>query len=191
MTTYEEYQLQRYEGASTLFGPWSLAASQQVYARLAQALVSGEKVEPGPTPEDLYERQSDFNISVVADSTPFGLKFGDIHQDVKPSYRLGETVEAVFWGAHPKNNFRVGNSFLEIQRLNHKKWETVRRDWDWDTAYHWKRSGLASSLITITWQIGADTKPGQYRIVHHGDSKSIWDEKISPYVGYSSTFTVR
>ena len=33
ITTYEEYQQQRYEGASTLYGPHTLAAYQQEFYR--------------------------------------------------------------------------------------------------------------------------------------------------------------
>jgi neutral ceramidase len=36
--TYEEYQLQRYEGASTLFGQWSLAVMQTTYDEIAARL---------------------------------------------------------------------------------------------------------------------------------------------------------
>ena len=37
-TTYEEYQLQRYEGASTLFGQWSLAVMQTAFDEVAGRL---------------------------------------------------------------------------------------------------------------------------------------------------------
>lgn len=48
-----EYQAQRYEGASTLFGPHTLAGYQQEYAKLAKALATGTSADPGPTPPDL------------------------------------------------------------------------------------------------------------------------------------------
>ncbi len=40
IATYEEYQVQRYEGASTIFGPHTLSAYQQLFAQLAQAIVT-------------------------------------------------------------------------------------------------------------------------------------------------------
>ncbi|RWS20358.1 neutral ceramidase-like protein, partial [Leptotrombidium deliense] len=40
VTTYEEYQAQRYEGASTIFGPHTLEAYKLQYQKLAKALVS-------------------------------------------------------------------------------------------------------------------------------------------------------
>eukprot|EP00064_Thunnus_orientalis_P019187 superscaffoldBa00004687_g19302 len=38
ITTYEEYQLQRYEGASTIYGPHTLSAYLQKYRGLARAI---------------------------------------------------------------------------------------------------------------------------------------------------------
>ena len=39
VTTYEEYQAQRYEGASTIFGPNSLQAYQNQYTSLIERLL--------------------------------------------------------------------------------------------------------------------------------------------------------
>jgi neutral ceramidase len=50
VTTIEEYGSQQYEGASTLFGPHTLAAYQQVAAGLAAAIVSGTAADAGPEP---------------------------------------------------------------------------------------------------------------------------------------------
>ncbi len=51
ITTREEYSSQQYEGASTLFGPHTLAAYQQVAARLARAISSGVSLPSGPAPD--------------------------------------------------------------------------------------------------------------------------------------------
>jgi neutral ceramidase len=50
ITTAEEYASQQYEGASTLFGPHTLEAYQQVAAGLASAMVQGLPSGPGPPP---------------------------------------------------------------------------------------------------------------------------------------------
>ncbi len=50
VTTREEYASQQYEGASTLFGPHTLEAYQQVAAGLATALANGAPSPPGPPP---------------------------------------------------------------------------------------------------------------------------------------------
>lgn len=67
----------------------------------------------------------------------------------------------------------------------------VLDDGDWETTYRWTRiNGLTgTSKATVTWAIGADTAPGTYRIVHHGDAKNLLG-KITPFTGASPTFTV-
>ena len=91
---------------------------------------------------------------------------------------------------NPKNNYRTQDSFLAVQRLEDGQWNTIRRDRDWDTEYHWQRSGIAYSLITIVWRIPSNMPAGQYRIVHYGDWMSAWSRAITPYTGASSVFTI-
>lgn len=50
IATPEEYIVQRYEGASTLYGPWTLNFYQQEYSNLAKKMVLGQRIEDGPTP---------------------------------------------------------------------------------------------------------------------------------------------
>ncbi len=191
VATSDEYQMQRYEAASTHFGPWELASLQQEYAKLAQALTDDKPVAKGPLPLDLTDViQVNLQPSVLLDDKPIGKKFGDIYQDVHAQYKPGEIAQAVFWGGHPKNDYHIQNTFLEVQHFVNGQWMTIRTDRDWDTEYHWQRNGVSFSLVTIVWRIPSDTPLGQYRIVQHGDWKSGWNEKIIPYTGYSSTFTV-
>jgi neutral ceramidase len=189
VATPEEYQLQRYEGASTLFGPYTLPALQQEFAKLAHAIVDNQSLPAGPTPLDLLPYQISLQPGVVFDDKPPFKNFGDIYRDVAPTYRAGDIAEVIFWGAHPKNNFRTQDSFLAIQRFENGQWLTILEDRDWETEYHWHRNAIAYSHITIAWRIARDTPPGKYRIVHYGDWKSLGG-KISPYAGFSSNFTV-
>ncbi|MFO7682731.1 MAG: neutral/alkaline non-lysosomal ceramidase N-terminal domain-containing protein [Chloroflexota bacterium] len=50
ITTKEEYDAQHYEGASTLFGPHTLAAYQQEFSKLAQSLINNTQMNSGPNP---------------------------------------------------------------------------------------------------------------------------------------------
>jgi neutral ceramidase len=190
VATREEYQLQRYEGASTHFGPWTEAALRHVFAGLTSALMNGLAVPAGQMPDDLSGVQLSFQTDVFFDDKPLWVQFGDVHQQVKPAYHPGEKVEVVFWGGHPKNNFRIQSTFLEVQRFENGQWKTIRTDNDWDTEYHWKRNGISYSLVTIIWRIPKDILPGKYRILHNGDKKSMWTYRISPYQGQSATFIV-
>ncbi|MGR3275331.1 neutral/alkaline non-lysosomal ceramidase N-terminal domain-containing protein [Acaryochloris marina NIES-2412] len=51
ITTLEEYQAQHYEGASTLYGPYTLMAYQQEFRKLALAMKRGQPVSPGAVPQ--------------------------------------------------------------------------------------------------------------------------------------------
>lgn len=191
VATNEEYHLQRYEAASTHFGPWQQAALQQEFVKLANAMRNNQSVKPGPTPLDLIDEQIiNLQTEVWFDDKPLTVNFGSLQQDVKSTYSPGETVEVVFWGGHPKNNLHTQNSFLEVQQLKNNEWITIRYDRDYDTEYHWNRNGLAYSLIKIVWRTARDTEKGTYRIVHHGDWKSGWSQEVESYTGYSSKFDI-
>jgi neutral ceramidase len=191
VATQEEYQLQRYEGASTHFGPWTAAALEQEFSKLGRALFAGELVAAGEVPIDLLDHQIDMQTGVWIDTAPLGKQFGDIDEDVKADYQPGETATIVFWGAHPKNNYRIQDTFLTVEKLmSDGQWKIIYNDNDWETAYHWERNGIASSRVTITWHIPMDSEKGQYRITHSGEAKSLLGN-ITSYKGISSVFNVR
>lgn len=190
VATNDEYQLQRYEAASTHFGPWTQAALTQQLAVVAKALANGETIDAGPTPPDLLGWQVNMRPGVIYDAPPNHKKMGDVETDVQAQYHPGDLITVSFWGGHPANNYRTQTGFLAVQQWQNGEWQTIRHDWDWDTEYHWQRSGLASSLITIVWRTDVNTAPGKYRIVHYGDAKEFWSQKVVPYIGYSSEFII-
>ncbi|QRK12117.1 neutral/alkaline ceramidase [Archangium violaceum] len=195
VATREEYALQDYEGASTHFGPWTLAALQQAFDSLAQALREGSSLPPGPRPRDLCQQQSQLRPGVLFDDKPLWKDFGDVLVDAHASYARGETVRVTFLGGHPKNEPHIQGSYLRVQRRAGPLWEDMAYDWDWETKYTWRRGyclpTLACSHVTIEWAIPQDARPGTYRIIHEGDWKSGWDGRVRPYRGTSSGFTVR
>ncbi|HEY3447202.1 MAG TPA: neutral/alkaline non-lysosomal ceramidase N-terminal domain-containing protein [Myxococcales bacterium] len=192
--TREEYALQHYEGASTQFGPWQLAAIQQEVDSLSEALASGTASPAGPTPRDLRNEQTTLQTGVLFDDKPLLKSFGSVYSNAAASYTRGQTASVTFWGAHPKNNLRTQGSFLQVQRKVGTSWTTVAQDWDWETKYSWARNScvptFACSHVTIQWAIPQTAAPGTYRIRHDGDWKSGWDGLIRPYTGTSREFTV-
>ncbi|GAB6094706.1 ceramidase CerN [Desulfatiferula olefinivorans] len=209
--TREEYALQHYEGASTHFGPHSLSAYQQRFAGIASDMATGVPSAPGPTPRDIRDRQILNTFKVVFDDTPLGKDFGDVETDAEPGYRRGDTVRVVFWGGHPRNDLRLQDTFLTVEAVTttticHDEMigcdtievcedqvtdaRPVARDWDPETVYHWQRSGVANSKVTISWTIPDNAAPGQYRIRHFGNWKSGWTGAVSPYEGASRVFAV-
>ncbi|WBQ04816.1 neutral/alkaline ceramidase [Kribbella sp. CA-293567] len=186
VTTPEEYQLQQYEGGSTLFGKYTLPAYQQEFAGLARALEAGTPVAAGTHPPKPATAELNLQTGVVFDSPPLFKSFGQVLTDAAPQYQRGATVAVSFVTGHPKNNLHRNGTFLEVQRQVGGQWQRVADDGDWDTRYQWARTGVADSKATITWKA---TEPGTYRILHHGDSKAL-NGTITPFTGMSRTFTV-
>jgi neutral ceramidase len=189
-TTREEYAAQHYEGASTHFGPWTLDALRQEFARLARAMAAGEPVPAGPAPRDLSRGQTTLQTGVVLDAPPLLGAFGAVAEDASPRYRPGETVHVAFWAAHPKNDLRTQGTFLEVQRRTASGWQTVARDGDWETRFRWERVLPAASKAIVEWSIPASAPLGTYRIVHAGVAKGL-NRQLSPYSGTSGRFEVR
>ncbi|NHJ48441.1 MAG: hypothetical protein FK733_11715 [Asgard group archaeon] len=190
-TTKEEYDQQHYEGAATLFGPNQLEAIQQEYRKIAEKIKDDEFVPPGLPFPKISSKIKKLRFRVRFDDDPAGKDYGDVLTQPSASYKCEEKVSVEFVGANPRNNLKIMDTFLEVQRYNNGTWETAYRDLDFETVFHWKRKGRAShSYITIEWNIPKNEKAGIYRIVYYGDSKNRWTRKITPFSGISNTFEV-
>jgi neutral ceramidase len=193
ITTEEEYGVQRYEGASTLYGQHTLNAyinSTLTYLPyLADDATSSPP--PGPTPPDNRERSISLITGVVYDGAGFGRSFGQVTKDVQPAYLIGLPVSATFVGANPRNNLRLEGTFAAVEKQNSDgTWTQIRTDEDWDLIYQWKRvNGLTgTSDVTITWVPGyKEPEEGKYRIRYYGDAKKVGGT-ITPFEGVSSVF---
>lgn len=89
-------QLQRYEGASTLFGPFTLPIYEKQYTKLANALVNGAKLERGPAPVDLRPDVVSLLPTVLYDTPVSRHSFGDCILQPPYSATWGQTVNAKF-----------------------------------------------------------------------------------------------
>jgi len=193
MTTKEEYDLQHYEGGSTHFGPWTLAAFQQVFNDLALSIPMGTTPTNGPTPRDLSNATLyNFATGVVHDQAPIFKSIGDIVTNANASYSKGDKVKVVFWTGHPRNDLRTESSFMFVQKYQNGNWVTVLTDNDWETKYKWKRiDGFwGTSQATLEWEIPNDTPSGTYRIRHEGERKVPGSGNIRSFSGNSRSFSV-
>lgn len=190
LTTKEEYSSQQYEGASTQFGPNTLFGYEQEFGKLASAMRNGSASPAGPTPADLTNNQATFQTGVVFDDVPLFKSFGSVVTQPSASYSSGATVNAVFWGGHPKNNMLIGSSFVDVEKQNGSTWTVVARDYDPSTTYRWQRDGVANSKINVSWKTSSFPS-GTYRIRHRGHWKSGWAGAISAYQGVTNNFTVQ
>lgn len=89
-------QLQRYEGASTLFGPYTLPIYLKQYAKLATALIDDVKLDRGPEPPNLRSEVLTLLPPVLYDTPLSRHKFGDCIQQPPYSATWGQTVNAKF-----------------------------------------------------------------------------------------------
>jgi neutral ceramidase len=200
-TTFEEYQEQRYEGGSTIFGPLQLNGYIQEFSRLAVAMAQHQTVDPGPMPDD-FSAKLGKGMQPKAELPPKNGAFGDVSVDVRASaYTAGEdVVEVMFVGGLPNNDMREGGTFLEVQRqATGGTWQTVAVDGDVETRFHVvpHKCGVLSSCkyhdTTVQWFPAAQTAPGTYRIVHYGayySKPALKQGKFVQYTGASSTFKV-
>lgn len=210
ITTEQEYSIQRYEGASTLYGPHTLAAYINVTLSYLPFLDASARGPPPPQPEDAFppdntNRSLSFITGVVRDGTPFGKSFGELKQDVRLFYRTGNHITAVFVGANPRNNLRLEGTYAAVERLvidggdgggsGGERWETFRDDRDWSLVFRWSRTSevLATSEVEITWETDreedGEVQPGVYRLRYFGDWKSLAGT-ITPFEGTTTSFTL-
>ena len=204
VTTFEEYQAQRYEAASTIYGPHTLDGYIQEFSRLARDMVNGVPSTTDAPPEDNMENMIELMPQPKFDRVPKGIHFGDVVEgsDVKSSYAIGETVTATFHAANPRNNQRLQGTYVEVDMKlvsgGKDNWKTVANDGDWSTKFQWRGGpedpldlGLSKqSTATLSWTIPADAKEGTYRLCYQGDHKMGKLAKIVPFRGCSSEFTV-
>jgi len=194
VTTFEEYEVQRYEGASTLYGPHTLSAYIQEFKKLAGAIISSQPVEAGPQPPDLLEKQISLLTPVVMDGTPRGVNFGDVSSDVpkNSTFKRGNLVTVSFWSACPRNDLMTEGTFALVEILQGKDiWVPAYDDDNFCLRFKWSRPSKFSprSQATIEWRIPESTPPGVYRIKHFGASKGLVGS-IRHFTGSSSAFVV-
>ncbi|XP_065371278.1 neutral ceramidase [Calliphora vicina] len=192
ITTPEEYQAQRYEAASTIFGPNTHTIYMDVFERLTKAMLRGEIVDAGPNPPYMNDRMLSMNTGVIFDGHPLDKDFGYVKKQPSKQYKINDTVQVTFVSGNPRNNLFHEKTYLAVERkINEERWKVVHTDASWDTKFIWERTHLilGFSDVHIHWSIGPNTLPGEYRIRHFGNYKYILGG-IFPYEGQTHSFTV-
>ncbi|KAK1852695.1 neutral/alkaline non-lysosomal ceramidase [Colletotrichum chrysophilum] len=194
IATPEEYAIQRYEGASTLFGKSTLPAYINLTVSNIGFLSSSATSTPpaGPSPPDNRSNSLSFITGVVVDGTPSGRSFGSVVTQPSASYSRGAVVNATFQAANPRNNLRLEGTYAAVEQLQNGVWTQVRNDEDWFLVYTWTRTNwlLGYSEVTISWETAGDgAAAGTYRIKYYGDSKPLIGS-ITAFEGTSNNFTL-
>ncbi len=202
LTTREEYSAQQYEGASTIFGAWQLAAVQQESARLAQSMVAAVAAPTGPAYVDATPvvRRTPYSPS---DSSSGG-SYGDVLEDVTASAVRGESISAVFQAGHPRNVVRAQTalSFATVERRQPDgSWQVYRNDNAPELFFRWRSDSqmegnpndapvTGPSQAEVRWEVPLDTPAGEYRLRHNGVAQESPSAATILYEGVSSGFTI-
>nr|CAH0108394.1 unnamed protein product [Daphnia galeata] len=190
ITTFEEYQMQRYEAGSVIYGPHTLSAYLDQYKKLTQSIFKNEPLDDGPSPPFLLDNQISLVSGVVFDRPAFEREFGDCLVQPYPFVRPNETVTATFVAGHPRNDLMTGKTFMTVEVKEANNWKVIRTDAHFDTFFFWERtSAVGQSEAHLRWIVPADTPDGDYRISHFGYYKNI-DASIVPYNGTTESFKV-
>lgn len=79
ITTIEEYAGQRYEAASTLYGPHTLSAYIQEFERITKNLLDGTPAASDAPPNDLSKKQLSLVPPVIVDNIGIGRKVSAVY----------------------------------------------------------------------------------------------------------------
>lgn len=194
VATPEEYQVQRYEGVSTLYGPNELYAYINLTVGNMHYLEPGNNMLPdqGEYPPDNRQRSVSLIPGVILDATPLFSSFGKVLRQPRKSNKLGADIVATFQGANPRNNLRLEDTFVAIEQQGpNGKWACVRDDQDWFLVYTWRRTNslLGYSEVDVTWETKGNAELGTYRFKYYGDAKRLFNG-VASFEGSSDCFTI-
>ena len=154
LTTPEEYDAQRYEAGSTVFGRNELAAFVEAAQRIAADLAAGRPCEPGTPPS----RQRAGRIGSPAGSTvlsrPRPVRVAAVRTP-GPDGLLAVDFDC------PHPNRVIPDSYARVERRDGDSWLPVADDDAPSTEIAWRRRGSAF-IATVTVDLAG--RPGEYRV---------------------------
>ena len=193
LTTPEEYDAQHYEGASNLFGRWSLTGLQQVIERVLSDIDDVSPPGPQGIQEDLSSLFEQVTVPDIYDSEYLSEPPGTVLTPPSSTYSPGEKVVAEFISGHPRNAAGIIDNFILVQRWNPlaREWQTIATDDSWNTRFLW----LGNNRARIEWQTSYYQPDGTYRIIHRGvfrlSADMAEEESLTSYVEDTNPFQIK
>jgi neutral ceramidase len=154
ITTPQEYGVQSYEGASTLYGKNEGTFFMEQFADLGKDLAEGR---PAPAP---YPLDVTYGVKPDGASYPAGADHGSaLSQPVAQVERLGHP--AFSWqGAPDGHDLPADRAFVSAQRRDRAgRWQTIDTDLGLD--FIWRVDG--QGRYTATWEVPLAAPTGTYR----------------------------
>ncbi|KAI9246369.1 Neutral/alkaline nonlysosomal ceramidase [Sporodiniella umbellata] len=176
--TFEEYQHQRYEGASTPYGPHTLQAYIEAFEKLVQKMADPNfRLNQSKPLPDFTHRTFNFAPPYRSDQPHLFRSFGDILRDVTDTFFYADSnpvISARFVAGNPRNDPMIGKTFLTVEKKSGNTWKVVRTDNDYDTRFYWhyKHPLLGMSEARIEWHVDSSVEHGIYRLGYFGHSRA-------------------
>ncbi|XP_075974335.1 neutral ceramidase-like [Anticarsia gemmatalis] len=192
VSTYEEYQVQRYEAASTIYGPHTLDILLNKFNNFTNTVIEGGTVPEGPEPADNRGRTLSLILPVVMDVSQLGREFGQTIRQPVANVTRGETVFATFMAANPRNDLKQEASHAVIERLDGDQWVVVANDADLNTRFIWERLSTitGTSRARFEWTVPLDAVSGvPHRIKYYGTARGLLG-RMTEFTGESNSFTI-
>ena len=136
--------------------------------------------------------QLSFVPGVLFDNAGIGHHFGDCILQPPTLVSKGEMVKARFVAGHPRNDLKLDETFLVVEKFVGEEWMPILTDNDWETEFEWIRTKfiLGRSEAEVRWFVPVDQESGTYRITHYGHHKHWLLGNIIPYSGTTNEFEV-
>jgi neutral ceramidase len=168
VTTKAEYELQHYEGSSTLFGPNTLQAIKEKSAELATALVTGVAPESAEPPPIIFPRIKAKGPK-EHDKAPRGRKLDESNKTLTPAadrYSPGDRVVVEYFGGDARRRQRTTN-VLEVRRHDpvNGGFHPIANQGHSSTRVKWMPDGKTHTY-RVEWRIPRDLPPGRYQLWH-------------------------
>eukprot|EP00756_Hemistasia_phaeocysticola_P027145 Hpha_TRINITY_DN16101_c3_g1::TRINITY_DN16101_c3_g1_i1::g.8920::m.8920/K12349/ASAH2; neutral ceramidase len=155
ITTPEEYEAQRYEAASTIFGKETLSAYLELFEGLTENMVQGQQPAPGtpqPTPP-YYKAGHVWPPKLSPDELPKDVKFGQAINQTNSDYTVKDKpmVSYSFYGANLRHDPLKGKSFFTVEKKGaNNTWVPVANDGSFSTRMHWEsRKTVEGTLMEV------------------------------------------
>ncbi|MFL5302117.1 MAG: neutral/alkaline non-lysosomal ceramidase N-terminal domain-containing protein [Anaeromyxobacteraceae bacterium] len=151
-TTPEEYEMQHYEGGSTVYGKYSSNLIRDDLATLAGDIAQGSAP---PAPVSFDPRHG-----LVPNFTPYpsGATSGKVAAQPTGAHRLRRATFA--WQGGERGFDRpFDRAFVAVQRLRGKRWQTVTDDLGLEILWRVDDNGRYSA----EWQVPLSAPTGRYR----------------------------
>ncbi len=192
LTTYEEYQKQYYEGASTMFGPHELQAFQQTVATLARSMKNGTALDKSNEPIPPYADASwmaELSLATLnwplfdrqSAQTPFGGIVNGPYFEVDPDGT--RYLKLKVWGAFPNRNLMTGKTYMTVKTPPSSAYLQAPRnftytDTDPETRFQWEQVNLDQSYITLWFDMTSQPNKGTYEFTYTSEAKTLTNKSL-------------